>query len=75
LDVVKFLIEMYSKYGHNDPKNDEKGNLADYLNATDEDEMTPLMRAAMEGLIKESFAAAAAHAAEKANGGVNGARP
>lgn len=52
--MVKFLIETYLKFGPNEPvndqsKKDEKRNFADYLNATDKDDMTPLMRAAMEG--------------------------
>lgn len=69
--VVDLLIYVTTKYA--------SGPLAQtfvmvgLLEQGDQEGMDKVMRAAMEGLIKESFAAAAAHAAEKANGGANGA--
>ena len=70
--VVDLLIYVTTKYA--------SGPLAQtfimvgLLEQGDQEGMDKVMRAAMEGLIKESFAAAAAHAAEKANGGADGAR-
>ena len=49
--MVTFLIEMYLKFGPNEPlkEKDKEVKLPDYYNAIDKDDMTPLMRAAIEG--------------------------